>query len=56
MPAGSYFFERSTRALNLGYRGTMGHLGCRKVRSKFLPGCGLPLYLQGAVSTVSRCA
>lgn len=26
----------------------MGHLGCRKVRSLFLPQCGLPLYLQAA--------
>jgi len=45
MPAGSYFFDSDTRLLNFGYMGATGHLGCRKVRSKFLPQWGRPLYL-----------
>lgn len=35
MPAGSYFLDRADSFANSGYRPATGHLGCRKVRSKF---------------------
>jgi hypothetical protein len=37
MPAGSYCLLSASSWLNLGYSGATGHLGCVKVRSKFLP-------------------